>query len=445
MHQPRHRLSVVLLPFALASALGASATPASAGTWTDLVCNAAGTPAPIGGMAPSAAPGTLATNACNLASGGGLISAVTTSAAPGAAATWTYTAPANSTITGGAINLQLFAPPGAEAYISTPGPLYDPTDVIAGCGPSAPCGPGAVTQTISIPNRGATRIYETALCPTACPPPPGGGGLFASINVFALAVQLTNNAVPAATTFAGPLTGVTPVSGVTPLSFAATDPGGPGIYSVSVLLDSTVAYAATPDINGGACASVGKDPSGALEFISPQPCAAALPAISIPVDTTKIPDGSHDLRVYVEDAAQNVSLVLDKAVTIANAALAAPTPTPAPPVHPCTLNPQRAATLSFKVRALSGRRLHFTGSLHDPYHCALGAPASRPLVLIEDKAGRRWQDVVTARVSSHASFTATYKTSPGSVGGRFTFRAVLAQTPVFKRAESVHRRVLVHQ
>jgi hypothetical protein len=435
-------VAILLLAAVALSLAAACPSPALAGVWTELLCNSAATPAQVGGFTPGAAPGTLATNDCNLATGGGLIAAATTSAAAGAAATWTYTAPGDSTITGGSMNVKLYAPGGGAAYISTPGPGLDATDLIAGCATAtSQCGTGSTTQTITIPNRGGTHLYESALCPSSCTAP--AGGLFASVNLFSLAVQLTSNAVPAGTAFSGPLTGSAPVSGVVPLAFTASDPGGPGILSVTVLLDSTVAYAATPDTNSGACASAGAGASSSYEFLSPQPCSAGPLAISIPVDTTKVPDGSHDLRVYAEDAAQNVSLVLNRPVTTMNGpAPPPPAPTPAP-VHPCTLNPQRKPTISFEAHALAHRRLSFTGSLHDPFHCGFGAAATRPVILIEDKNGRHWQDVVTARVSSRASFKATYLSGRGSVGGSFTFRAVLAQTATFKRAQSVERRVRV--
>jgi hypothetical protein len=448
-HQPRllavAGVAMLVLAVLTLSLFAVQPPPAFAGVWTELLCNAAGTPAQIGGMTPGAAPGTLATNDCNLATGGGLISAATTTAAAGAAATWTYTAPGDSTITGGSMNVQLYAPGGGEAYISTPGPGLDATDLIAGCATAtSQCGAGATTQTLAIPDRGGTHLYSSALCPSSCTAG-AAGGLFASVNLFSLAIQLTSNAVPAATAFTGALTGTAPVSGVVPLGLSATDPGGPGVLSVTVLLDSTVAYAATPDSNGGACASAGAGGSNSYEFLSPQPCSAGPLAVSIPVDTTKVPDGSHDLKVYVEDAAQNVSLVLNKPITTTNAP-ASPTPTPAPaPVHPCTLNPQRKPTISFEAHALAHRKLEFTGSLHDPFHCGFGAAATRPVILIEDKNGTHWQDVVTARVSPRASFKATYLSGKGSIGGAFTFRAVLAQTATFKRAVSADRRVRVHK
>ena len=323
LHRRGRCLTLVVGAILLAGIYGASAAPATAGTWTQLVCAANG-PAPTDGMAPlSAGTAATATDRCNPGTGG-LVALVSSATAvtSGTAASWTYTAPGSSTIAGGAISLSLFAP-GGIAYVATPAATFDGADTIASCTSGTACGGtvgGQLTEVVPITHPGGTHIYEIAECQGSCPAGGGGAGLFAQANVFGMAVELANNARPAASAFGGGV--LTPdVGGTQPLTFTASDPGGPGISRVTVTIAGTTVYDAAPDSNGGRCVSVGKDAGGFDEWLYAQPCPASL-GVSIPVDTTPFANGPHDLRVTLTDAAGNVADVLDRTISTANAGVA---------------------------------------------------------------------------------------------------------------------------
>ena len=449
------------LAVAGAGALAGSAiapSMAQAGAMTQVICTAPnGQPAPTEGVTNSAAGGGTTTNACNPYAGG-LIAALSSSAAvpAGGNATLTYNAPAGSTILGGTVSLSLFSPSG-RAYVSNP----TPSDVIAYCAAGSPCGGsvgGELTQAFAL-HSGGTHIYAVADCPSGCQAGGGGAGLDAQVNVYAMSVQLGNNATPTGTGFGGSLLVPGAVHGTQPVTFTAADPGGPGVQKVVLAVDGRTLYTATPD-NPGRCASIGNDASGYPEYPYAMPCPATFDA-SIPVDSTLFPDGSHALTITVSDAAHNSAVVLTRTLTISNAPGTAPgtgtgpspsnpatsnTPQPTTPSgHPapaCTVKPK----LSLRARALGHARLRFTGTLRSP-GCTLGDARMRPLILIEAHNARlhHWQAIgATARVHPSGAFTVTYQTDPRAVGGTFNFRGVAPSTSQFGRVVSPTTRVKVH-
>jgi hypothetical protein len=103
--------------------------------------------------------------------------------------------------------------------------------------------------------------------------------------------------------------------GTADLLFTAAEAHGPGVYGVTVLIDGQTVDQGTPDTNSGECTPIGTDPSsGALMFDYAQPCPSS-ESVDIPVDTTKLPDGEHQLTAAVTDPAQNSSTVLDQTIT----------------------------------------------------------------------------------------------------------------------------------
>ncbi|HEU0317949.1 MAG TPA: hypothetical protein VFR49_11505, partial [Solirubrobacteraceae bacterium] len=322
----RRRISVIMVVAALAGGGMAAIAPSAAyaGAWAQVLCaQANGQPAPIEGFT-SSTNGGLATNGCNPYAGG-LIAAVNSAASlpPLAGAVYTYTAPAGSTIAGGTLALSLYAPAGI-AYVATPAANYDPADVVAACQSGFPCGGqvnGELTEVVPITHPGGTQLFAVAQCLEPgggnCPAGGGGAGLDAQVNLYQAIIDLTANATPAATGFGGGLLASGPVSGTQPITFLATDPGGPGVFKVTVAVDGQPLYAATPDTNGGHCASTGTDAAGNNEFLYAVPCKASV-AVSVPVDTAHFADGTHDLSATVVDAAQNSSLVLHQPITTAN-------------------------------------------------------------------------------------------------------------------------------
>ena len=391
-----------ILPLA-GAALGPS--PAYAGTWADVTCTQPnGQPTATGNWASSTTGG-LAINGCNPYAGG-LIAQVNSAAAlPSlAGAVWTYTAPAGSTIAGGTISLSLYAPLGL-AYVATPGPNYDQADIVAACESGFPCGGqvnGELTAVVPITHPGGTALYAIAQC---LPPgggncPAGGGGSYldAQVNIYQAIIDLTSNATPAATGFGGALLTPGPVAGTQPLTFTATDPGGPGVYKVTVAVDGHPVYSATPDTNSGQCAAVGTDASGAAEFLSAQPCKTSV-AVSVPVDTTMLADGPHDLSVTVTDAAGNSSPVLHQTIVAANRTTvsAALNSSPQAPtaggaagsspaaVYAIILDPGTQALVGGAHRAFASSSLALSGTLRN----SAGVPAPGVPVTLLAQNGRR--------------------------------------------------------
>ena len=157
---------------------------------------------------------------------------------------------------------------------------------------------------------------------------------------------LTNTSSPAASGFSGSL--LSPdAHGTADLAFTATDPNGPGVYRVTVQIDGNTVYSATPNTNQGQCAPVGTDPTtGALMFDWQQPCLQT-ETVDLPIDTTALADGQHELKVIVTDAGAEQ---LDRARPDDHHAqqhdrqLAAALPARSDPRRPCTRSSLDAAT-----------------------------------------------------------------------------------------------------
>ena len=311
------------------------AQAASAGEWTQVTCTQPdGQPAPTDGWTGTSvrglSPYSSANNSCSQQ--GGYLLAANSSQSPVARSTgplWEYAAPLGSTIAGGSIAVLLTAPQGT-AYVATPNNTYDGADVLANCQFNEPCGSsgsysGFYSVVAPIEHLGGTKLYAAAICvgpgqpgsPTAdCEAGDGANGLNAQTVVYAADIELANSSTPTGMGFAGSLLAPS-VSGKASLTFSAQDPEGPGVYRVIVDLDGTAVYQGTPDSNGGECARIGADSSGIGEFLNAQPCKRNV-AVDVPVDTTKFANGSHQLKVTVQDAAGNTAVVYDSAVSIAN-------------------------------------------------------------------------------------------------------------------------------
>ena len=140
---------------------------------------------------------------------------------------------------------------------------------------------------------------------------------FADVFISQADLLLRSNAVPTGSGFTG--TVLAPgARGLTHLTFTAADPAGPGVYQVQVSVDGTPVYSQTPNTNSGQCVPVGTDPSsGALMFDYQQPCPPA-ESVDVPISTTGLQDGSHELSVTVTDAAGNAATALDQTITTSN-------------------------------------------------------------------------------------------------------------------------------
>jgi hypothetical protein len=324
---------------ALLCAMFACVSVARAGTWMQVSCvNPDGSAAPSEGWTSGSAGGPGYGSSVSVRCGPGApMYAILSSAVPdpvGATEYVEYQPPSGSTLVGGTVDVNLYGDGGGtnasgDALLYTPAQVY-PDDVffqcawgLAPCGPSGPEYEGPLT----LPSNAGGGFIAAASC--------GGNGgescnAHSSHDAWALAqvvwghFLLSNSAVPVATGFSGTALERS-VRGTGHLLFTATDAGGPGIYSATVTIDGNAVWSGTPNTNGGACVPVGTDAaSGALMFDHQQPCPAT-EAVSIPVPTSGVADGSHEMAVSLTDAAGNTSPVLDQTITTSN-----PQTTPAP-------------------------------------------------------------------------------------------------------------------
>jgi len=318
---PRGMTGLLLAAFGCVMLILALCTSsARAGTWTLASCTQPdGQPAPTEGWSTSATgavgPDSGDTNTC---AQGGDLSAVTSGEAPQGAyegPEWVFTAPAGSTIAGGSITATLTSPHG-QAWLGTPSASYDSADVVANCQYNLACGQnGTLSGAFPITHLGGTSLYAVAVCvgpyegATSCP---ATGGIDAGVYVSSAAIALANSATPAASGFGGTLLSPN-AQGTQELTFLASDPGGPGVYLVTAQIDGKTVYSGTPDNNEGRCIPIGGT-GGTLMFDHSQPCRAS-ESVDLPINTTALANGQHTLKVTVEDAAENASVVYDAPIT----------------------------------------------------------------------------------------------------------------------------------
>jgi hypothetical protein len=368
-------LAVALLAVALLCA-GAAGAPfgllhadaAYAGQWVQVSCaNPFGTPAPTEGWSSliTGTPEDGSTNT-NCASSEPISADMSPSgsneAAVGSAETLQYTPPPGSTLAGGYLDVNVqtggyaAGSRGAVTFYSgadTAGDAFLSCDPINdSCNNAAASG---YTGVLTLPTGRGGNLYLSASCDgtpgQSCNI--GANGAWSSLELIWAHLLLTNTSSPAATAFSGSL--LAPNAHATAdIAFTATDPAGPGIYQVTLNIDGNPLYNATPDTNNGECAPVGTDSTdNALMFGYQQPCPQT-ETVDIPIATTALADGEHNLKIIVTDAAQNTSTVLDQTITTLNhptaiSSSAAPN-TPAPGTPPATsvappvyrLSPDRA-------------------------------------------------------------------------------------------------------
>ncbi|MGO9956499.1 MAG: carboxypeptidase-like regulatory domain-containing protein [Solirubrobacteraceae bacterium] len=387
-----------------------AAAPAYAGQWMRALCqNPNGTAAPIDGLVFSGTNvgqygGASGGDSCPGGVSGlpddpgvGVWATVSADADAPTEATWTYSVPAGSTIAGGSITgidieQTTYGVPmeDRDAWISSPGDDAG-ADLIADCatvsssstgglpGSTDPCAenpeqqdlgsPGPPPQPLvaTIDDSGGTALYMTAGCSTADTDPCNyQAGSYNNVSFSAqfdwADVLLSDDTPPMASNFGGSLLASGSAHGTADLTLTAQDPAGPGVYEVIVKIDGAAVYEGTPNTNGGRCAPVATDPTtGAWVFDYQQPCPSSVD-LDVPVNTTQLSDGEHEVQVIVQDAAHNSSTVIDQMITTTNltTAAAAGHESPAPPAPPGAS--PAATTYAFKLgtatQALAGSVIH---------------------------------------------------------------------------------------
>ncbi|HEX3688739.1 MAG TPA: hypothetical protein VHV28_03555 [Solirubrobacteraceae bacterium] len=252
----------------------------------------------------------------------------------GQSETLQFTPPSGSTLIGGSLFINFTAYGGhssnvggatAQADILEPQDTLDESNAAFSCINQFGCGTNRTydaTGPVTLPANRGGNLYVTAICTATpgfqCDTNIGGSnGYWTLAQVTDARLLLSNAAAPQGTSFSG--SALQPgARGIAHLVFTASDPSGPGIYSVTATVDGTAVFAGTPNTNDGACVPVGTDPaSGALMFDFQQPCPPT-EVVDIPVLTSGLSDGLHELAVTVTDAARNSSTVLDQNITTSN-------------------------------------------------------------------------------------------------------------------------------
>jgi hypothetical protein len=324
-------LACISLPLTATLAILAGAGPAYAGSWIEVSCeNPTYTAAPSDGWTSFFASGGNGSNNSTVCGPGSPMSAfLSTNAAVavGSNETLQYTPPSGSTLAGGQVDISLYADGYGQDASGTAIAYslefaYNGSNVVLQCATGQPpCANGTndFTGVLDLPSNRGGNFYLSAGCGgqagQACAEG-GSNGAWSLVLLWWANFLLSSDSTPAAGAISGTLLSPN-ARGTAELAFTATDAGGPGVYNTTAQLDGKTLYTATPDTNSGRCAPVGSS-GGVLMFDYSQPCRQS-ESVDIPLNTAVLPDGQHTLKVTVEDAAQNSSVVYDSAITTHNA------------------------------------------------------------------------------------------------------------------------------
>jgi hypothetical protein len=241
----------------------------------------------------------------------------------GSAETLQYTPPGGSTLVGGQVDVALYADGGGynasgTAVAYTPNYAYDGSDVFFQCASGLPpCANGSYdfAGVLGIPAGRGGNLYLSAGCGGhegyACNSG-GSEGAWSLVRLWWANFLLSSEATPSGSGVGGTLLSPN-AEGTAELTLDAADPGGPGVYLVTVEIDGKAVYSGTPNNNGGKCVPVGTSGS-ALMFDYGQPCPAS-ESVDLPINTTTLANGQHTLKIVVQDAAGNSAVVYDGTIT----------------------------------------------------------------------------------------------------------------------------------
>jgi hypothetical protein len=322
------RVQIVASVLASAACLLAAPSLASAGTFTALTCHgSSGNPVGTRGWSVGSASGEYITFGVGCASGGQGSFGLTMGPDPtgnyynGNGNTMTYSVPTGLTIAGYSLQLYAFGGPctvqsgqcadgfGA-VWVNHTGqsdPNYDYRNL----------GYGAQAPTVSVGELSGVNWVTVGV---GCDPGqdvnypcPGSANPEAQALVSGGSFTLLDSTVPSVANVSGSLIAGGTLTGTDTISFTALDSGG-GIYSATVLVDGHQVAQEVPNSNGGLCVNVAHPPSATMAFAAPQPCPAT-ENISLPLDTTLLSAGQHQLQVVVTDAAGDQATAYDGTIT----------------------------------------------------------------------------------------------------------------------------------
>jgi hypothetical protein len=336
LRRPRLLIAAVVA----AALLALTATRAHAGTYTVHTCT---TPTGIwtgmGGWTSSAsAPAVGHDNgsATPCSSAGGSFSlqfgASGLTVAPGSWVAWDFTAPAGTTIASYTfVRAYALAWPAIAGSANRPYAYQAWHDADANSGLlefQAPSQSGqTLTQAVPVAASGTTSgasLHISLQC-WALVGSLDCGSFPAQVTIPRATIGLTDTETPTTSVSGGSLFGSAPVRGTANVLFHASDVGA-GVYRAIVTVDGAEVARRVVDANGGQCADVDPGNDDPYEFGTPQPCPLDA-AGEVQLDTRSLHDGSHVVRVAVEDAAGNVDVIHEGTVTTHNAPVNTAAPT----------------------------------------------------------------------------------------------------------------------
>lgn len=394
MEMTLRRLPVAILAVLAAVAATAVVLPARAraNTYDVYGCRTpSGAPAPGDGWSGSISPAggyyVYARNSC--AEGGALTAALGNQVVHTAnvdKATWTFAAPAGTTIAAATLYRAGDTVGGGNAAFSYEFWLAGPgeSNFFDACVASLACSQqGNTAQPMSAENRVTVsasdlgdRLYSSSACAgftgTECPVTASDNGYAAAVYIYASDITLSQEQAPTVSDTGGELAVDPTIAGVAHLTFTASDPAS-GVYEALVSVDGQLVESPVLDENGGRCRQAGAASDGRPAFLYVQPCPSSLSA-DVPLDTTTLTDGPHHLVVSVIDAAGNSAPVLDREVTVANP------PPPCTPGAAASASSSPQASLSAGWRARRGTRLLSGFGRAQTVVGRLFGPAGAPLV-----------------------------------------------------------------
>ena len=321
----RVAIAAVTVALVAGASVAITAARAVAGIYHVYSCSQPdGKPAPTDGWSTSSMGGfgPFSGDSDTCAQGGSLNAVVSAQAQQNAytGPEWVFTVPPGTQIAGGTLTATLTSPQG-QAWLGSPNPTYDAGDVIVNCQFNEPCGQsGSFTGEFPILNPGGSSIYAIAVCvgpyegATTCP---AGGGVDAAISVSAADIALMSSTAPSASAVGGSLQGAQILNGPQNILITASDPG-PGVYEAIFQIDGRTVESPVIDTNNGRCQNAGGTSDGTAAFLYLQPCPSQVNSVDVPFDPSVAPEGPHDLKVLVSDAAQNTTTILDHQVIVDN-------------------------------------------------------------------------------------------------------------------------------
>lgn len=213
------------------------------------------------------------------------------------------------------------------------------------------------------------------------------------------------------------------LAGPADISVNAADAGS-GLYRTLILVDGVVVVAKAVDANGGRCADVNPGNQDPYEFALAVPCKRVASATA-ELDTRSVADGSHNLKVQLEDAGGNRTTVVNRSVRVANG----PVSVPALSGSANALSGQTSSaqsgplTLSFQLskrRLKNGQVLRYSGRL-------TGTNTARKFVDVQVRNGRRWQVVCSVQTGPNGFYACRHRFTRTKKRTRYVFRARVRQ------------------